>query len=107
MTLTKRWLVSCLLLFVLFALAVLSVLGLLLGACGGGSEVEEGGPLPSAAEVLTKAVERAATMKTFHFRLEHENGVSAIPLGLGLTTAEGDVIEGGHPAGAGGGDRHR
>ena len=68
-------------------------LGLLLAACScGGKKQQTTGPLPPAADVLTKAVERAATMKTFHFRLEHENGVSAIPLGLGLTTAEGDVI---------------
>jgi hypothetical protein len=74
-------------------LSALVVLCLLPLACGGGGKKpDSGGPLPPAAGVLAKAVERAATMKTFHFRLEHENGVSAIPLGLGLSTAEGDVI---------------
>jgi len=87
MTGAKVLLARCLLLFALAAL------GLLPAACScGGKKQQTTGPLPPAAEVLTKAVERAATMKTFHFRLEHENGVSAIPLGLGLTTAEGDVI---------------
>ncbi len=35
---------------------------------------------------------RVDALKTFHFRLEHENGTSPIPLGLDLETAEGDVV---------------
>ena len=74
-------------------LSALVVLCLLPLACGGGGKKpDSAGPLPPAADVLSKAVESAASMKTFHFRLEHENGVTTIPLGLGLTTAEGDVI---------------
>jgi len=86
MTGVKGLLARCLL------LSALAALGLQAVACGDGKKDETGGPLPPAADVLAKAVERAATMKTFHFRLEHENGASPIPLGLGLTTAEGDVI---------------
>jgi hypothetical protein len=37
-------------------------------------------------------VARVDALKTFHFRLEHENGTSPIPLGLDLETAEGDVV---------------
>jgi hypothetical protein len=87
MTGVKGLLARCLL------LSALAGLGLQAVACGcGGKKEDAGGPLPPAAEVLTKAVERVATMKTFHFRLEHENGASPIPLGLGLSTAEGDVV---------------
>jgi lipoprotein LprG len=83
---TKRWLVRCL------PLAALAALGLILAACGDGGKEEDGGPLPAAEDVLADAVERVETMETFHFRLEHENGASRIPLELDLTTAEGDVI---------------
>jgi len=86
MTPTKRWLVLCL------PLVALTVLGLMLAACGGDGEDEETGPLPSVEEILTKAVEGVDKMTTFHFRLEHENGASRIPMDLDLTTAEGDVI---------------
>lgn len=82
MTGAKPLLACCLLLFALLPLAC---------SCGGGKQ-EPTGPLPPAADVLAGAVERAAAMKSFHFRLEHENGETPIPLGLGLSTAEGDVI---------------
>jgi hypothetical protein len=72
--------------------SALAVLALLPAACGGGKKQQPTGTLPPAADVLAKAVERAAAMKSFHFRLEHENGETPIPLGLGLSTAEGDVI---------------
>ena len=65
----------------------------LAAACGGGGEKAAPTPatLPQADEVLPKVVERVAALKSFHFRLEHENGLSPIPFDLKLKTAEGDV----------------
>jgi len=61
-------------------------------ACGGGDEGDGGAPLPAAGDVLAQLVARVDQLETFHFRLEHENGTSPIPLGLELETAEGDVV---------------
>jgi hypothetical protein len=65
----------------------------LAAACGGGGEKAAPTPatLPPADELLPKVVERVGAVKSFHFRLEHENGLSPMPLGLKLKTAEGDV----------------
>lgn len=75
--------------FCAITIAVLAFVG-----CGGGDGGEEAtpGPLPPAADVLEGALARIDAMKTFHFRLEHENGASKIPLDLMLDTAEGDVV---------------
>ncbi len=40
---------------------------------------------------MSNAVERLAAVKSFHFRLDHENGSTDIPLNLKLISAEGDV----------------
>jgi hypothetical protein len=79
--------------------AWLGLLATLLGglvlaaACGGGGEKAAPTPatLPPADEILPKVVERVGALKSFHFRLEHENGLSPIPFDLKLRTAEGDV----------------
>lgn len=65
----------------------------LAAACGGGGEEASPTPatLPPADEILPKVVERVGALKSFHFRLEHENGLSPIPFDLKLKTAEGDV----------------
>jgi hypothetical protein len=65
----------------------------LAAACGGGGEKAAPTPatLPQADEILPKVVERVGAVKSFHFRLEHENGLSPMPLDLKLKTAEGDV----------------
>jgi len=65
----------------------------LVAACGGGGEKAAPTPanLPSADEILPKVVERVGALKSFHFRLEHENGLTPIPFDLKLRTAEGDV----------------
>ncbi len=64
-------------------------------ACGGGGGGKEASPtpatLPPVDQVLPKAVERVGTVKSFHFRLDHENGFSPLPLNLKLRTAEGDI----------------
>jgi hypothetical protein len=66
--------------------------GFLAVACGGGNGGEGTTPLPAAEDVLARLVARVDELQTFHFRLEHENGTSPIPLGLELETAEGDVV---------------
>ena len=74
-------------------LAVLLAALALAAACGGGGEKVTPTPanLPQADEVLPKVVERVAAVKSFHFRLEHENGLSPMPMNLKLKTAEGDI----------------
>jgi len=77
-----------------FGLLAMLLGGLALAAaCGGGGEKAAPTPanLPPADEILPKVVERVGTLKSFHFRLEHENGLSSMPLDLKLKTAEGDI----------------
>ena len=77
-----------------FGLLAMLLAGLALAAaCGGGGEKAAPTPatLPPADEILPKVVERVGAVKSFHFRLEHENGLSPMPLDLKLKTAEGDV----------------
>ena len=73
-------------------LVLLSSLALAV-ACGGGDDGASPTPgaLPPADEVLASVVERVGEVESFHFRLEHENGLSPIPLDLKLRTADGDV----------------
>lgn len=80
-----------------FALLALVLAALpLAAACGGDGEDAGATPatttLPPAEEILSKVVERVGALKSFHFRLEHEGGLSPIPLGLKLKIADGDVI---------------
>ncbi len=56
-------------------------------ACGGGSK--KGGP--DAASVLGVSATATKAVTSFHFRLNHENGASAMPFNLQLVSAEGDV----------------
>jgi hypothetical protein len=77
-----------------FGLLAVLLAGLALAAaCGGGGEKAAPTPanLPQADEILPKVVERVGTLKSFHFRLEHENGLSPIPFDMKLRTAEGDI----------------
>ena len=48
-------------------------------------------PQPSPELLLGRAASATGLLETLHFRLEHENGTSPLPLGLRLVTAEGDV----------------
>ena len=59
-------------------------------ACGGDGERSptEG---PSAQELVQRAASATKALKSFHFRLSHENGGTPMLLGLELTSAEGDV----------------
>ena len=72
------------LLLAVFGLILTSVL-----ACGGG------GDKPSenldAGAILKKAATATAELKSFHFKLDHENGTTPMPLGLQLVSADGDV----------------
>ncbi len=58
-------------------------------ACGGSDE-----PVPAIAPeaALERSVAALAELTSFHFRLSHENGTTAIPLNLALESAEGDVV---------------
>lgn len=58
----------------------------LLAACGGDQKQSA-----SASDVLTKAGQATSSVRTFHFRLDHENGSTPMPLNLQLVSAEGDV----------------
>ncbi len=64
------------------------LLALLLTACGGDEEPAE----PPPQEVLERAVAAVGQLRTFHFKLTHENGATPMPLNLQLTTAEGDFV---------------
>ena len=83
---------ACVRLLVL--LAVLLAVLPLAAACGGDSEEAGDTPtaLPPPEEILPKVVERVAAVESFNFRLEHEGGLSPIPLGLKLRTADGAII---------------
>ena len=80
------------LLAVIATLAVVRRLPSPAGGGGGSSKPATTGPLPRRTPVLPQAVQAFHSMKTFHFRLEHDNGGSPIPPGLTLITADGDVI---------------
>lgn len=72
-------------------LASLVIPLLLAAACGGGgSKSDAGAPDPQA--LLKSATDATAAVKSFHFKLEHENGSLALPLNLQLREAEGDVL---------------
>ncbi len=68
---------------------LLPLLTMALVTCGGGSS--DNGSV-SAEEVLSRSADRFQSVKSFHFKLEHENGSTPIILGLGLTEAEGDFL---------------
>ena len=76
-------------------IAATAVVGfvLLLAACGG-SETPTPAPSPTvtAAEALERAAAAVDALKSFEFLLTHENGGSAIALGLEMTEAEGEII---------------
>lgn len=71
------------------ALALLAFLALALGACGGGSDDDVSDV--DAEALLEAAAARMDGVTSFHFKVDHENGVTPIVAGLGMTTAEGDV----------------
>src|SRR3989304_2977309 len=72
-------------------LALALVASALATSCGGGGKKQPEGPLPSAEEAVARLVERANAVESFHFKLDHEGGLSPIPLTLKLKTAEGDI----------------
>jgi hypothetical protein len=73
------------------ALAVLPLLLLLLVACGG-DDSKNSDDAPDAQALLKSAADATAAVKSFHFKLEHENGSIALPLNLQLREAEGNVV---------------
>jgi lipoprotein LprG len=59
-------------------------------ACGGGGS-RAAGDAPSAQQIVTSAARATSALKSFHFKLNHENGSTPMPLNLQLISAEGDV----------------
>src|SRR5262245_2963871 len=58
------------------------------GCSSGGGKTSD----KSADELLKTSAEKFAAVKTFHFALDHENGSTALPLGLRLIEADGDIV---------------
>ncbi len=66
-------------------------------ACGGSSKVDETAVVsptfePQPDELLARAASAAQALRSFHFRLDHENGSSPLPLNLKLLSAEGEIV---------------
>lgn len=59
-------------------------------SCGGGDGAAPDGV--TAQDVLSPAAERFESVRSFHFKLDHENGATQIVFGLGLDVAEGDFV---------------
>jgi hypothetical protein len=66
----------------------LAVVALVL-ACGGDNDNAAGND-PQA--ILNSSVAAVGNVDSFHFRLDHENGSTPMPLSLDLTSAEGDIV---------------
>jgi hypothetical protein len=69
--------------------SILALMVVLVAACGGGKAGTSG---VNAQDLLSRSATKFGTVKTFHFKLEHEKGSIPIVLGLRLVTAEGDTI---------------
>jgi len=69
--------------------AGLALIALVLAACGGGDSEDVSDV--DAEALLQAAASRMDRVTSFHFKVDHENGVTPIVAGLGMTTAEGDV----------------
>ena len=75
-------------------MAVVATLAAL--ACGGSSSGSESPPAsptpaPQPGDLLARAAAASQELSSFHFRLDHENGSSPLPLNLKLLSAEGDI----------------
>jgi len=72
---------------------LLSLFAFALIACGGGDDSAAKGQ--DAPQILQRSAGEVAKLTTFHFRLDHENGSTPLPLNLPisiqLVSAEGDV----------------
>jgi hypothetical protein len=64
---------------------------MLVCACSSDDKSNDNSPPPDPQVVLSDAARAVTALNTFHFRLEHENGNSPLPLNLRLVSAEGDV----------------
>ncbi|HLF70900.1 MAG TPA: LppX_LprAFG lipoprotein [Dehalococcoidia bacterium] len=58
-------------------------------ACSGGGDK---GDATDVAKLLDEAQAATAKVRSFHFKLSHENGTTPIILNLGLDSAEGDYV---------------
>ncbi len=73
------------------ALGAAAALLLLVAACGGDGGDDEDLDAIDAGAMLERAAERMERVESFRFRLDHENGASAITRGLRMESAEGAV----------------
>jgi hypothetical protein len=73
------------------ALVLLAILPALLLGCGGDDGPSDTATLPSPQELISSSTAAMQDVKSFHFRLGHENGATPMPLNLQLVSAEGDV----------------
>ena len=71
------------------SLALVAALFVLAIACGGDDKSTASKDDP--AKVLSDAVAAINNVQSFHFKLDHENGSTPMPLNLELVSAEGDV----------------
>ena len=69
-----------------------AVLAILLCACGGGGNNSDEGDAADATVLLQQAADAVKALQSVHFKLDHENGTSPLPLDLRLVGAEGDVV---------------
>lgn len=72
------------------ALLLLAPAALFFSACGGDDGADVGDVDPLA--LLQASAAAMDEVDSFHFEVEHENGVTQIVRGLGMTRAEGDVV---------------
>lgn len=78
--------------FATLALAIALFPLALAGCSGGGEPTATPRPALSAAEVVERAQQATAGLKSFRFRLDHDAGYTALPGGIELKSAEGAAV---------------
>ena len=71
-----------------FLVGLVATFVLVLG-CGGDDKSSSSN---DPSEILSASVAAVQDLDSFHFKLDHENGSTPMPLSLELTSAEGDIV---------------